>query len=324
MNLPKRNKKTNRPYLSWSQIKLYRESKSGYIDRYFKDSKERWETQEMRFGTMCGEALETRMFYHLRHERNADGSNLSDLLQSIPECDIYEKMYVINFGEFDVIGYADGWTDGMIHEYKTGKYDKKTGDPAWTQEKVDEHGQLDIYALAEYKLTGIIPDATLYWIETQDEEGTSGKRRRIQATGKLHTFYRQVTLAEVEKMEQDIIQTAKDISEFHTNWGLCPDIDITKVKRVEQCRKMKDEWEQKYKEAIEDLKPQMELLPTFEGNKGKLYWTERKKYEGYSNIVQELEDEIKAQQAELKKLKTKEEKKLTPIVNRTLVYKISK
>lgn len=60
-----------------------------------------------------------------------------------------------------------------ISEYKTGKV-------KWTQERANKHGQLTIYDMVIWKLTGKIPNNRLFWIPTRDNE-----RGEIELTGDI-------------------------------------------------------------------------------------------------------------------------------------------
>ena len=88
-----------------------------------------------------------------------------------------------------IIGYLDSCKDDYSHftEYKTGK-------TAWDKERVDNHLQLDTYALLIYDAFGVIPKSTLVWMETRDASVEGG----IEFTGKIERFESEFTKREID------------------------------------------------------------------------------------------------------------------------------
>lgn len=94
-----------------------------------------------------------------------------------------------------------------IREYKTGQH-------AWTQKKVDKHGQLTLYALMIYINENRLPkEMYLDWIETvKDDEG------EISATGKIVTFETSRQIGDLLEMTTIIKRTASEIHSAYTQF----------------------------------------------------------------------------------------------------------
>lgn len=86
-------------------------------------------------------------------------------LPSVPRHSYFEYELSAKLGERDLIGYIDSYephTD--LLEYKTGK-------KAWNQKRVDEHGQLTLYALLLNLMHKVKPEDIrfrLVWLPTQE------------------------------------------------------------------------------------------------------------------------------------------------------------
>lgn len=189
MKLPK-------PYLSWSQISLWKKSPREYSKRYFR--KERgFQTKEMTFGKRIGEALENFDLFDLTKGEQ-------DIVSKIPRLKWYEYPLVLQMDGYYLMGFMDGFSDNksIIHEYKTGK-------AMWTQDRVNKHGQLLMYAAMVFKNYAVLPTATVYWMETQNTE-----KKDIELTGELLDFDRIFTKEEIENFLNECDKVAKDI-EFH-------------------------------------------------------------------------------------------------------------
>jgi len=104
----------------------------------------------MEFGKTIGKKIETD----------------STFLPFVPRYDTMEHKFSVVFNDIPLIGFADTFctkTNKKLGEYKTGK--------AWDQKKVDEHGQLTMYALMHFITTKIPPEKLkiqLVWLPTQD------------------------------------------------------------------------------------------------------------------------------------------------------------
>lgn len=149
---------TPRNYLSWSQMLCWEKGEDAYYQQYVLGR--RIETREMSFGKMIASGLEK--------EKTKDF--VVEFCRSfLPKPDKREHEILVNFEDVPLLVKMDGFsqdkTQVMIDEYKTGKV-------KWTQKRVDEHGQLTMYAMAVWKDIGIMPNLRLFWIPTrQNSEG---------------------------------------------------------------------------------------------------------------------------------------------------------
>jgi len=98
----------------------------------------------------------------------------------IPKPEIKEKELKIEFNGIPILAYIDGLSikdEVVIDEYKT------SVNP-WTQKKVDEHEQLDFYAIAvsqELKIPIESIKIRLWWIETYiDTDGNLKLSGRVE------------------------------------------------------------------------------------------------------------------------------------------------
>jgi len=136
--------------MSWSQISQFKNyGKESWYSRYILDEKSP-PNKEMLFGSKIGKLLETDPTY----------------ITDVPRSKTMEYELHADLGGFSIIGYADSYGDLILNEYKTGKNE-------WTQKRVNEHGQLTMYALMLYLKEKIDPkdlDISLHWLPTCEDE----------------------------------------------------------------------------------------------------------------------------------------------------------
>ena len=131
-----------------------------------------------------------------------------------------------------------------IIEYKTWKTE-------WTQERANNHKQLDMYACAIYNKFGFIPKITLEWHETIDDIDWS-----IQLTGNVKRFEVTKTLEDMQKISDEVNKTWNEILSAYENWKLSKEnkIDLTQFYEYAEISKSIEELTQKQKELKENLK----------------------------------------------------------------------
>jgi hypothetical protein len=200
-----------RGYLSSSGYDLWTKDKNAFRNRYYLDIKQ-FETVETIFGKKVAKMLENREFVH------------NDVI-------LYEKTEY-RFEEFlddlKIMGYLDGFniSDLSILEYKTG-HKNKDGKVPWDNVKVAKNKQLLFYCVGIRKKHGSVnPIVTLQWLETEFKKKTwdvggievEAQTRDLYLTGNIKTFKREIQQWEIDKMEQDIIRVAKEISNDYTLW----------------------------------------------------------------------------------------------------------
>lgn len=136
-----------RPF-SWSQLSAWEYSPEEWFARYVLGIPER-ETPELIFG-----------------KKFADAAELRKPLAPITLLEKMEKPLSAKLGTLELVGYADTHgkkgSDGepgcFFGEYKTGV-------KPWDQKRVDEHGQLTMYALMHYLEEAVKPEEMRFFLE---------------------------------------------------------------------------------------------------------------------------------------------------------------
>lgn len=179
--------------MSWSQIAQFRNySKEGWYNKYILGIKDP-PNKQMIFGSMVGKKLETDPTY----------------LPEIPRQSTMEYKFTAKVNDIELVGYADSYGDLTIREYKTGK-------TPWTQKKVDEHGQITMYALMEYLNEKIKPEdikMSLHWIPTCEDE--NGEIQFVEPLVVQHFETKRTTkdvllfAADILKLRQEMLEYAK-------------------------------------------------------------------------------------------------------------------
>ena len=142
--------------LSWSQLSSFEWDKNQWHVRYILNAPT-LTTPEMEFGKLVGEKL----------------ANDETFLPSVPRLKKFEVKLEARFGKIPLIGFLDtaDSVQNRFDEYKTGKKGKNE----WSQKKVDNHGQIDMYLLMLYLTHKVRPEdmnVALHWLPTvKNEEG---------------------------------------------------------------------------------------------------------------------------------------------------------
>lgn len=129
--------------LSWSAISSFEYNPDQWYRRYI--LKEETTSPEMEFGKLFAQSCESR-------KPMAPVTLLSRM----------EQDFKVTFNKIPLIGFADTYDDvskKIIGEYKTSKN-------PWTQEKVDAHGQITMYALMNYITHKVKPEDTQFFLES--------------------------------------------------------------------------------------------------------------------------------------------------------------
>ncbi len=198
-------------YLSYSQISLWKSSRSRYIELYMNNNQAfRLDNSGMAYGKVVADALEKGL---------ETGDLLTDAaLLLLPKYDIADKEIRTTIktkdGCFDIIGRPDSLdsaTKAFI-EYKTGKN-------SWTAAKAQKHPQMIFYALLIYLAYGVVlNEAQLIWIQTEEvlepyKEGDwlPGDKKVVKPTGHVETFKVTFTLKDILNCMAETIRIAKEI-----------------------------------------------------------------------------------------------------------------
>ena len=194
-----------REYLSYSQMKLWLDDKVAYRARYY-EGKEEHKSPELMFGSEMAKGLE-------------NGTIIVPKLEVYP---VKEWRFKGLVGGVPFAAYVDTYWPGRrkFREYKTGKW-------AWTQKKVDEHMQLDVYSLCiEEKEGGVDDECHLDWLVTRNKKQTMefdghllvSEARGIETTGEVITFARVIKKIERDRMREVIRSVANEISGDYRKW----------------------------------------------------------------------------------------------------------
>jgi hypothetical protein len=170
-----------RPYLSWSQISLFERSPEWFAKKYL-FAQEEEQTDSMRFGKRFAQALE------LQQKTGDDAlDNLVSIFPHYPlrEFQIEARLEGVEVPLYGVLDAFDPETL-RIGEFKTGRL--------WTQEMVNESGQLKMYALLVWlKFQQLPSEVRLHWARTQYIEG-----KGIEFTGEVQSFETRIILEDLD------------------------------------------------------------------------------------------------------------------------------
>lgn len=198
-NLPK-------GYLSYSAWSLWKQSKESYRKRYYLNEKAP-ETPQTRFGKE-------------QHAiKEADESVVGSETQL--KAEISEGLMIMGF-----LDSLDPDTLKII-DFKFSHL-SKTGKEPWDAVKVRKHEQFPFYCLmVKVNFGRFNPECELHWHETKFKENKvavyQGRKyeladKSMEVTGRVEKFVRIVEDWEVERMREEIIKTALEISEDYTIW----------------------------------------------------------------------------------------------------------
>jgi len=155
-------------YLSFSQYSTFLSSPKQYQKLYLDGFK--LKTKYLDFGKKIADTLESR---------EQEDYNTATALKLISKKEHQELELLVDFYKIPLFGKLDGYENGTIYEYKTGKN-------AWTQKKVDNHEQLTFYAIMvskHFKIKVEDIKIKLIWLETiEDTDGS------IMLTGRKEEF----------------------------------------------------------------------------------------------------------------------------------------
>lgn len=196
-NLPK-------PYLSYSAYSLWKQNKEGYRKRYYLNEAP-IDTPQTRFGKeqhALKELDETVEGSETRIECIIDGLTLMGYVDSLDA-----NLKVIDFK--------------FSHLSKTGK-------EPWDAVKVRKHEQFPFYCLIVRESHGKYnPECELHWHETKFKEKVvtvyEGKSyvfddKSMETTGRVEKFVRTVEPWELDRLKEEVLAVALEISNDYTEW----------------------------------------------------------------------------------------------------------
>lgn len=170
-------------YLSWSEINSYRQDPNQYYVDYIMGVSNP-PNQRMVYGSVIHKALESdqtpeelEVVLKEKEFKKKDIS-IGKLLLSCPKGQGREVMLYVHHKDLEcdlylILDGLDITPTPRIIEYKT------AGGYSWkAQSEVDKHGQLTLYATAFKLLYNIIPDISLYRLDTKNGEIIEWKTKR--------------------------------------------------------------------------------------------------------------------------------------------------
>lgn len=200
MILPRTDKETGKPYLSYSSITTFQKDPKEFAERYLygKPFEGNIWTD---FGSKVGEALEHGDFSKFSPEEQK-------VLEATPRLDQFETKITWDLGDFDVIGFIDTNTEDRSHliDYKTGGPGK---DKQYDSEK---YFQLAIYA-AESRQKGYTVDRAEVVFLERIGNPLKGYPLKLKPVGPL-VIPQDISPGRIKALEKDIRWWAEQISAF--------------------------------------------------------------------------------------------------------------
>lgn len=200
--LPRKDKDGN-PYISYSQLNTWAESKRNYIRQYFFGIPFKGNAY-IDFGNKVGEALEHNNFSGFTAKE-------AKFLKTIPRYDEFEKSIHLNMDGFYVRGYVDSISeDGVrLSDYKTGKI---------TEDKYDsnKYKQLQVYSAAIEQEMGVIPsDVKVILI---GRVGNPFKGEKLKLDLKYREIVKEVSMESIIEVKKYVQETAEEISRLYVTF----------------------------------------------------------------------------------------------------------
>ena len=178
--------------LSWSAISSFEYDPEQWYKAYILGEKKE-ENLRMKFGKDFAKSCEDR-------KPMAPVTMLSKMEQS----------FKIVFNKIHLTGFADTFDDRSFQEL--GEY--KTSNTLWTQKKVDEHGQLTLYALFNFVMNKVKPEDLDMWLECILTEETATFEIKLKEPIKVYHFKTKRTMADILRFGARITETVKKMQEY--------------------------------------------------------------------------------------------------------------
>jgi hypothetical protein len=208
MNLLKETPKLILPrgYISWSQLNCFLTSPARFRKEYFENGP-RLTSKYLTFGKNVHELIENNKY--------------KEILPDLIVYDTKELEIRCSVQGVPILAFIDSY-DPVKNVFR----ETKTGIVPWDKVRVIKHGQLPFYAVALKHHTGKVPEyADLDWIETKEGKSEAPvddfwrtNETELNITGRLLSFHREFDEREIEKMEELIVKTAREISEAYINF----------------------------------------------------------------------------------------------------------
>lgn len=184
-----------RPY-SWSQHQSFRDyDKEEWYSKYILGNPTP-SNKRMLFGSAVGKRIET------------DPTYIPQLPRGVMEYGIEVMM-----DDIRLVGYMDAYepVSKTIHEYKT------SAPTGWDQKKVDDHGQLTIYALLLMLKENTRPEDLTINLHHMHTEESGDFSIKFASPFTLNSYSTQRTTKDVLLMGAEIIKLRKEMEEYIKN-----------------------------------------------------------------------------------------------------------
>ena len=183
--------KNNKP-ISWSSISSFRYDKDKWYRSYVLGIKDP-PSKEMEFGSYIGKKLETD----------------SAFLPEVPRQSTMEYKLHCPFGDIEIIGYCDSYGELVLREYKTSSNKNR-----WTQQSVDEHGQITMYLLMLYITQNIKPEDVKVVLTYIPVEDTFDNGMQLNKSIPIGHFETKRTIKDIIMFGVEINKTVKEMENY--------------------------------------------------------------------------------------------------------------
>ena len=200
MNLPKKDK-NGVGRLSYSQISLFKRSKSEYYESYIQ-GKPFEGNAYTDFGSKVGEALEHNDFSSFKKDEQ-------ETLKKVKRLDEFEREVRLNYEGFYVLGFIDSNKKDFteIIDYKTGGLKKEF------QYSKPDYNQLCLYALSLRQETGITPvEASVEFIR---RKGNAFRGQALTVGDEVISIPVDISLERLKSVYWETLNVAKEIEQFY-------------------------------------------------------------------------------------------------------------
>tara|TARA_R110000803_G_scaffold12771_1_gene36432 strand:+ start:84 stop:704 length:621 start_codon:yes stop_codon:yes gene_type:complete len=200
MNLPRKDK-DGISRLSYSQISLFKRSKSEYYESYI-EGKPFEGNEYTDFGSKVGEALEHNDFSSFKKDEQ-------ETLKKVKRLDEFEREVRLNYEGFYVLGFIDSNKSDFteIIDYKTGGLKKEF------QYSKPDYNQLCLYALSLRQETGITPlEASVEFIR---RKGNAFRGQALTVGDEVISIPVDISLERLKSVYWDTLNVAKEIEQFY-------------------------------------------------------------------------------------------------------------
>ncbi len=203
--------KLPKPYISYSQIRLWLDNKDFYRDRYYANKDDR-KTTALMFGSEIAKGLEEKTI----------------IIPDLVLLPVQEFKINIEIEDIPVFAYLDQYDPDRkkFREIKTGQM-KVDGSPRWNQNAVNQHFQLDMYSLLIEESQGCVDDEThLDWLHVRhkikeiefDGMILKSDSNELELTGEVTSFRRVIVKTERDRMRILLKTVAHEISNDYQAW----------------------------------------------------------------------------------------------------------